>query len=79
MKWIEYPVKADQQAGRNGTPRTGQAWADGPLPGSKWVIPDGDSRRYCLVRPGTERGRYSVPADDYPRGVPAAAGRSADT
>ena len=78
MRWVEYPTAADQKAGRNGTKRTGQLWADGTAPGSKWVIPDGDVSRYCLVRPGTERGRYSIPADDYPRGVAAQGGRQAE-
>jgi hypothetical protein len=73
MKWIEYETKADQQAGRNGTRMTGQEWAGGPAPDSKWVVPDGDDTRYCLVRPGSDRGRYSLPADDFPRGVPARA------
>jgi hypothetical protein len=76
MKWIEYPNQADQKAGRNGTHRTGQQWSEGTAPGSKWVIPDGDVSRYCLVRPGTDRGRYSIPADDYPRGPADARGRA---
>lgn len=73
MRWKEYPTRADQKAGQNETQMTGQLWADGPAPGSRWAIPEGDSSRYCLVRPGTVRGPYSIPEDDFPRNVAARA------
>lgn len=68
MKWTEYPTKADQENKRNGTQRTGQKWADGPAPGSRWVIPDDDSSRFALVRPRETGGPYSVLSDDFARG-----------
>lgn len=48
MRWIQYPTRADRDAGRNGRPCEGQIWSDAPGPCRKWVAPEGGGE-FALV------------------------------
>lgn len=50
ITWTEYPDDISRRENKNGRPRSGQVWCDGPSPGTRWCIPfDEDTALYVLV------------------------------
>jgi hypothetical protein len=63
MRWIQYPTETDRKRRRNGRPREGQFWQDGPVPTTVWAIPaDLADRLYVLVHrfDGQPEANYAV-------------------
>jgi hypothetical protein len=75
MRWREYPDQATRRRDtgalppQDGTERAGTLWAAGPVPGSCWVMPDGDESRFALVHtpPAGPGRRWSVTEEDWQR------------
>jgi hypothetical protein len=63
VRWIHYATQADHRARRNGRPREGAVWAEGPAFGTVWVIPrDVAERTFALVHyhPASPEASYAL-------------------
>jgi hypothetical protein len=66
MRWIQYKTDTDRKRRRNGRPREGRFWQDGPVPTTVWAIPaDLADRLYVLVHrfDGAPENNYAVDSE----------------
>lgn len=63
FSWHQYRTEQDRRLRRPSATLTGRIWSPGPLPGSRWVLPDGlpqGTGSLMIVKPGPGGSWYAV-------------------